>query len=139
GLSKGNCWKLTEFIESHKETLCNDYARLSHAQKNNYEVEIIRMCADKQHMVRNNPRAVQCDMQATLTKRYFLIFFLVSECWMLIQDKLDEHHRYHGVFIVADVDADFILRENKLTNHTKMDYTNYKHTIVEHYGVELKG
>ncbi|KAG2354144.1 hypothetical protein BDR07DRAFT_1261595, partial [Suillus spraguei] len=65
GLSKGNRWKLTEFIESHKETLCNDYARLSHAQKNNYEVEIIKMRADKQRMVRDNPRAVQRDMQAT--------------------------------------------------------------------------
>lgn len=65
GLSKGNRWKLTEFIESHKETLRNDYARLSRAQKNNYEVEIIKMRADKQRMVRDNPRAVQRDMQAT--------------------------------------------------------------------------
>ncbi|KAG1785113.1 uncharacterized protein HD556DRAFT_1451008 [Suillus plorans] len=65
GLSKGNRWKLTEFIESHKETLCNDYARLSRAQRNNYKVEIIKMRADKQCMVHDNPRVVQRDMQAT--------------------------------------------------------------------------
>jgi len=64
---------------------------------------------------------------------------LVSECQTLIQDELGEHHLYHRVFIVADVDADFILRENKLTNHAKMNYTNYERAIVEHYGVELKG
>ncbi|KAG2031022.1 hypothetical protein BDR03DRAFT_837738, partial [Suillus americanus] len=158
GLSKGNRWKLTEFIESHKETLRNNYARLSHAQKNNYEVEIIKMCADKQRMVRDNPRAVQRDMQATFAAMdqevlsYFLhcsfsdrhiiqwtaicshlgvegfyvakksLNQLVSECWTLIQDELD-----------------FILRENKLANHAKMNYTNYERAIVEHYGVELKG
>ncbi|KAG2353068.1 hypothetical protein BDR07DRAFT_1245864, partial [Suillus spraguei] len=212
GLSKGNRWKLTEFIESHKETLCNDYARLSHAQKNNHKVEIIKMHANKQRMVRDNPRAVQRDTQATFAAMdqevlsYFLrrlfsdrhiiqwtaicshlsvegfyvavrggiedlsgpkLFFsekaekfvraildleprrlalkleafavsgldiptistekkslnqLVSECRMLIQDKLD-----------------FILRKNKLANHTKMNYTNYERAIVEHYGVELKG
>ncbi|KAG1784998.1 uncharacterized protein HD556DRAFT_1250527, partial [Suillus plorans] len=207
GLSKGNRWKLTEFIESHKETLRNDYARLSRAQKNNYEVEIIKMRADKQRMVHDNPRAVQRDMQATFAAMdqevlsYFLrrsfsdrhiiqwtaicsrlgvegfyvavrggiedlsgpkLFFsekaekfvravldleprrlalkleafavsglgkekkslnqLVSECRTLIQDELD-----------------FILCENKLANHAKMNYTNYEHAIVEHYGVELKG
>ncbi|KAG1838771.1 hypothetical protein F4604DRAFT_1600049 [Suillus subluteus] len=207
GLSKGNRWKLTEFIESHKETLRNNYARLSCAQKNNYEVEIMKIRADKQRMVHDNPRAVQHDMQATFAAMdqevlsYFLrrsfsdrhiiqwtaicsrlgvegfyvavrggiedlsgpkLFFsekaekfvravldlepqrlalkleafavsglskekkslnqLVSECWMLIQDELD-----------------FILRKNKLANHAKMNYTNYEHAIVEHYGVELKG
>ncbi|KAG2357102.1 hypothetical protein BDR07DRAFT_1225845, partial [Suillus spraguei] len=139
GLSKGNRWKLTEFIESHKETLRNDYARLSQAQKNNYKVEIIKMHADKQRMVRDNPRAVQHDMQATFAAMdqevlsYFLhiptistekksLNQLVSECRTLIQDKLD-----------------FILRKNKLANHAKMNYTNYERAIVEHYGVELKG
>ncbi|KAG1832898.1 hypothetical protein DFJ58DRAFT_635430, partial [Suillus subalutaceus] len=141
GLSKGNNWKLTEFITSHKETLCIDYARLSRAQKDNYEVEIMKMCANKQCMVHDNPRAVQRDMQATfaaMNQEVLSIFFathiptmlkvkkslnqLVSECRTLIQDKLD-----------------FILRENILTNHVKMNYKNYKHAIVEHYGVELKG
>ncbi|KAG2115681.1 hypothetical protein BD769DRAFT_1673025 [Suillus cothurnatus] len=56
------CQRLDDINE---ETLRNDYARLSHAQKNNYEVEIIKMRADKQRMVCNNPRAVQRDMQAT--------------------------------------------------------------------------
>lgn len=35
---------------------------LAHTQKNNYEVEIMKMCANKQCMVHNNPSAVQCDM-----------------------------------------------------------------------------
>ncbi|KAG2033290.1 hypothetical protein BDR03DRAFT_844459, partial [Suillus americanus] len=158
GLSKGNRWKLPEFIESHKETLRNNYARLSCTQKNNYEVEIIKMHANKQCMVHDNPRAVQRDMQATFAAMdqevlsYFLrrsfsdrhiiqwtaicsrlgvegfyvakksLNQLVSECRTLIQDELD-----------------FILHENKLANHTKMNYTNYERAIVEHYGVELKG
>jgi hypothetical protein len=47
GLSKGDHWKLMEFIESHIETLSNDYARLSRAQKNKYETEIMVMRANK--------------------------------------------------------------------------------------------
>ncbi|KAG2064056.1 hypothetical protein BDR04DRAFT_995278, partial [Suillus decipiens] len=147
----------------HKETLYINYARLSYAQKDNYEVEIIKMCANKQCVVHDNSRAVQHDMQATfaamdqeclaLKMEAFVVSGLdiptmlkvrkslnqlVSECWTLIQDELGEYNLYHGVFIIT-VDANFILHENKLTNHMKMNYKNYKHAIVEHYGVELKG
>ncbi|KAG2343422.1 hypothetical protein BDR05DRAFT_854216, partial [Suillus weaverae] len=149
GLLKGNHWKLTEFIESHRETLYNDYARLSCAQKNNYEVEIIKMCANKQSMVCDNPKAVQCGMQATFTSMNQELFAcalvskvsmwlsvgglrtlaekkslnnLVSKCWTFIQDELD-----------------FIVHKNKLANHVKMNYNNYEKAIVEHHSMELKG
>ncbi|KAG1736434.1 uncharacterized protein EDB91DRAFT_1028783, partial [Suillus paluster] len=152
-LSKGDRWKLTEFIDSHNETLCVDYARLSRAQKNALEVEIMKMRASKQCMVRDNPKAVQRDMQATfaamdqetrprsLCEPFWILSLgawpedvsamstqkkslnkLISECQTHIQDELD-----------------FIMRENKLADHMKMNYNNYEHAIVEHHSVVLDG
>ncbi|KAG1742886.1 hypothetical protein EDB19DRAFT_1907369 [Suillus lakei] len=164
GLAKGDRWKLTEFIESHKETLRHDYARLPHTQKNAYEVEIMKIRAAKQCMVCNNPKAVLRDMQAMFAamdqewtaicsrlekaKKFVQSILdlepqclaleleaftvsglaedvpatsnqkkslnkLVSECWTQIQDELD-----------------YILRENKISDHMQMNYTNYEHVLL---------
>ncbi|KAG1749264.1 hypothetical protein EDB19DRAFT_1593259, partial [Suillus lakei] len=57
-LSKGDCWKLTDFISAHKETLQHDYSKLTAAQKNGYAVKLIKMHAEKQRVVRDNPKGV---------------------------------------------------------------------------------
>ncbi|KAG1866736.1 hypothetical protein F4604DRAFT_1682807 [Suillus subluteus] len=165
GLLKGNHWKLVEFIASHKETLCIDYARLSHAQKDNYEVKIMKMHADKQCMVHDNPRAVQHDMHiiqwTAICSHLGVEGFYVAVCEKaekFVQTILDLEPQHLALkmeaFVVSGLaediptnvkgekipqPADFILCKNKLTNHTKMNYENYKYTIVEHYSMELKG
>ncbi|KAG1722018.1 hypothetical protein EDB19DRAFT_1916968 [Suillus lakei] len=62
GLSHGDRWKLTEFIEAHNETLKHDYGKLTAAQKNAYVIEIMKRRIEKQKIVRDNPKAMQRDM-----------------------------------------------------------------------------
>ncbi|KAI6143863.1 hypothetical protein EDD17DRAFT_1515473 [Pisolithus thermaeus] len=47
---------------------------------------------------------------------------LISKCCALIQEELD-----------------YLLMKKKVSTNVKMNYTNYKHQIVEHYGVMLTG
>ncbi|KAG2138320.1 hypothetical protein DEU56DRAFT_696887, partial [Suillus clintonianus] len=64
-LSRGDHWKLTEFIEDHNETLKHDYSKLTAAQKNAFVIEIMQRRVAKQKIVRDNPKAVQRDMLAS--------------------------------------------------------------------------
>ncbi|KAG1724126.1 hypothetical protein EDB19DRAFT_1834293 [Suillus lakei] len=57
-LSKGDHWKLTDFVSAHKETLQHNYSKLTAAQKNGYAVKLIKMRAEKQRVVHNNPKGV---------------------------------------------------------------------------------
>jgi hypothetical protein len=56
---------LTEFIEDHKETLKHDYSKLTAAQKNAFVIQVMKKRVENQKIVRNNPKAVQCDMLAS--------------------------------------------------------------------------
>ncbi|KAG1723910.1 uncharacterized protein EDB91DRAFT_1013900, partial [Suillus paluster] len=159
-LSKGDCWKLMEFIDSHKETLRVDYARLSHAQKNAFEVEIMKMHASKQRMVHDNPKAVQRDMQATfaamdqehllslaLVRFYTLanLIFLTIFYWPVAEDvsaistqkkslnKLISECRTH---IQDELGEHYLYRT---LSCMKTNYNNYEHAIVEHHSVALDG
>ncbi|KAG2107567.1 hypothetical protein BD769DRAFT_1366215, partial [Suillus cothurnatus] len=65
GLSRGDRWKLTEFIEDHKETLKHDYSKLTAAQKNVFVIQVMKKRVENQKIVRNNPKAVQRNMLAS--------------------------------------------------------------------------
>ncbi|KAG1764990.1 hypothetical protein EDD22DRAFT_750111, partial [Suillus occidentalis] len=60
-LSKGDRWKLTEFVSAHKETLQQDYSRLTIAQKNGYAAKLIQTRAERQRVVRDNPKSIHRD------------------------------------------------------------------------------
>ncbi|KAG2063886.1 hypothetical protein BDR04DRAFT_1163212 [Suillus decipiens] len=62
GLSCGDHWKLTEFIEDHKETLKHDYSKLTAAQKNMFVNQVMKKHIENQKIVHDNPKAVQHDM-----------------------------------------------------------------------------
>ncbi|KAG1819544.1 uncharacterized protein BJ212DRAFT_1267405, partial [Suillus subaureus] len=61
----GDCWKLTEFVEDHKETLKHDYSKLTAAQKNTFVNQVMKKCIENQKIVYDNPKAVQHDMLAS--------------------------------------------------------------------------
>ncbi|KAG2045748.1 hypothetical protein BDR06DRAFT_900235, partial [Suillus hirtellus] len=58
-------YKLTEFIEDHKETLKHDYSKLTAAQKNVFVNQVLKKCIENQKMVHDNQKAVQRDMLAS--------------------------------------------------------------------------
>ncbi|KIK80746.1 hypothetical protein PAXRUDRAFT_221832 [Paxillus rubicundulus Ve08.2h10] len=65
GLPKGEHWKLTEFVEAHKETLRHEYSQLSPTQKDNYAIQIMKVCAAKQCHIRDSPRRVYNKMRTS--------------------------------------------------------------------------
>lgn len=54
-----------EFVEAHKGTLLSHYSVLTPAQKMRYKDEVTQLHVKKQQTARDNPRGVQCDMEAS--------------------------------------------------------------------------
>jgi len=62
---KGECWRLPEFIDAHKGTLLSHYSKLTPAQKTGYQDHVLQLRAKKQQIIRDNPKRIQRDMQAS--------------------------------------------------------------------------
>ncbi|KAG2121550.1 hypothetical protein BD769DRAFT_1361244, partial [Suillus cothurnatus] len=196
GLSCGDHWKLTEFIEDHKETLKHDYSKLTAAQKNVFVIQVMKKRVENQKIVHNNPKAVQHNMLASfaamdqewtaLCLRLGIEGFYIavqggvkdlSGPKLFFSEKAEKFARAVPdleprrlalkleAFVVSGLDTnvsttqphslnkmiskcrthlqdelDYILRENKITDRKiTMNYTNYKHSIVERYSVTLQG
>ncbi|KAG1812025.1 hypothetical protein EV424DRAFT_1349418 [Suillus variegatus] len=75
GLSCGDRWKLTEFVEDHKETLKHDYSKLTAAQKNAFVNQVMKKRVENQKIVCDNPKAVQRDMLASFAAMDQELFF----------------------------------------------------------------
>ncbi|KAG0702488.1 hypothetical protein DFH29DRAFT_999312 [Suillus ampliporus] len=80
GLSHGDRWKLTEFIEDHNGTLKHDYSKLTAAQKNAFVIEIMKRRVEKQKIVCDNLKAVQHDMLTS--------FAAMDQEWMALCSQL---------------------------------------------------
>ncbi|KAG0697079.1 hypothetical protein DFH29DRAFT_774283, partial [Suillus ampliporus] len=153
-LLKGDRWKLTEFISAHKETLQHDYSKLTTAQKNSYAGKLIKMHAEKQCVVRDNPKAVHHDTTMSFAAMDQEIRGENSDCLLIcsfiqfVVDAIAEpSYKMNSVcceycyeyFTLLTHMLDDILRDKKLANHIKMNYNNYEHSIVEHYVITLVG
>ncbi|KAG2133975.1 hypothetical protein BD769DRAFT_1353658, partial [Suillus cothurnatus] len=151
GLSRGDRWKLTEFIEDHKETLKHDYSKLTAAQKNAFVIQVMKKRVENQKIVRNNPKAVQHDMLASfaaMDQEHYVRVEDLSGPKLFFSEKAEKFARAPrslNKMISAcrthlQDELDYILQENKITDRKiTMNYANYERSIVERYGVTLQG
>ncbi|KAG1795507.1 uncharacterized protein BJ212DRAFT_1306588 [Suillus subaureus] len=185
GLSCGDCWKLTEFVEDHKENLKHDYSKLTAAQKNAFVNQVMKKSIKNQKIVCDNPKAMQCNMLtsfAAMDQEWTALsvqggiedlsgpkLFFSEKAEKFARAVLDLEPQHLALkleaFVVLGLDTnvsttqphslnkmiskcrthlqdelDYILQENKITNcKITMNYTNYKCSIVDRYGVTLQG
>ncbi|KAI6015816.1 hypothetical protein BKA83DRAFT_4129265 [Pisolithus microcarpus] len=127
------------------------YKNLTPAQQEAYNAEVQVARDTKVMVMRSNPKAISHTVSAAFanmdwenasglpslhleswavsgldmpikTKHQHPLNKLISECHALIQEELD-----------------YLLMKKKVSTNMKMNYTNYKCQIVEHYGVMLTG
>ncbi|KAG2743372.1 hypothetical protein P692DRAFT_201688353, partial [Suillus brevipes Sb2] len=67
GLGRGDRLKLTAFIAENKARLLRDYGRLTVAEKQAYNVDVLKSREAKNRTARANPKAVKHDMNAAFT------------------------------------------------------------------------
>ncbi|KAI6008430.1 hypothetical protein EDC04DRAFT_2582096, partial [Pisolithus marmoratus] len=77
-LSKGSCWKLTEFIATHQETLQHDFAQLTDAHKSNYVTQLMQESVQKQAVIHDQPKAAQHKMSTAFETMHKEVCFIVS-------------------------------------------------------------
>lgn len=67
GLEKGERIKLTKFIAENNASLLRDYGRLTVAEKQAYNVQLLQARQEKRSAARANPKAIRHDMNAAFT------------------------------------------------------------------------
>ncbi|KAI6016842.1 hypothetical protein BKA83DRAFT_4059515 [Pisolithus microcarpus] len=159
GRDRGDRVKLTQFVAQNKDDLLVAYKNLTPAQQEAYNTEVQVARDTKVMVVHSNPKAISHTVSATFAnmdqevRLFFSVTFshynwnasglpsvrgmvedlsepkhqrplnkLISKCHALIQEELDH-----------------LLTKKKVSANMKMNYTNYKHQIVERYGVMLTG
>ncbi|KAG1725373.1 hypothetical protein EDB19DRAFT_1603672, partial [Suillus lakei] len=152
GLGRGDHLKLTAFIAENKARLLRDYGRLTVAEKQAYNVDVLKSREAKNCTTRANPKAVKHDMNAAFTSMdhevrfHYVIVLRVAEihlvdgssyervtlnCQRPLNKLISDCHE-----LIQD-ELDFFLMEKNVSGKVRMNYTNYEHAIVKCYGVEL--
>ncbi|KAG1731305.1 hypothetical protein EDD22DRAFT_788494, partial [Suillus occidentalis] len=86
GLGRGDRLKLTAFIAENKARLLRDYGRLTVAEKQAYNVDVLKSREAKNRTTRANPKAVKHDMNAAFTSmdREVRFHYVIVLRWMAL-------------------------------------------------------
>ncbi|KAG0692141.1 hypothetical protein DFH29DRAFT_775467, partial [Suillus ampliporus] len=140
--------------QADKASLLHAYGGLTVAEKQTYNACVLQAHQEKRSAARANPKAIQHDMNAAFTSMDCEHLWLASLVHIfsasfdgLLTQCTDEHvisnHSHPLNKLISECceliqdGLGFILLEKNYSHKIKMNYTNYKHTIVEHCSVAL--
>ncbi|KAG2746698.1 hypothetical protein P692DRAFT_201682774, partial [Suillus brevipes Sb2] len=151
-LGRGDRLKLTAFIAENKARLLRDYGRLTVAEKQAYNVDVLKSQEAKNRTARANPKAVKHYMNAAFTSmdREWMALHArtgMEGFYVAIRGGIEDlvEPKYFSPRSLKHSDCreliqdklEFFLMEKNVSGKVRMNYTNYERAIVERYGVEL--
>ncbi|KAI6031188.1 hypothetical protein BKA83DRAFT_4028201, partial [Pisolithus microcarpus] len=152
GRDRGDRVKLTQFMARNKDDLLVAYKNLTPAQQEAYNAKVQVARDTKVMAVRSNPKAISHTVSAAFANmdREVRLFFSVTFShydWnaRTVEDLSEPKHQCPLNKLISECRAliqgelDYLLTKKKVSANVKMNYTNYKHQIVERYGIMLTG